>query len=381
MNKYDISVYYFPNFHEGDPRNDKWHGKGWTEWEVLKHATPRFDGHYIPTPLWGYEDEKDPEVMEKKIKYASENGINNFIFDWYYYDDGPFLNRCLEEGFLKAKNTNDIKFSIMWANHDWKHIHPISLDGLDHPLIQAYGKVKPTTFDEIMDYVIDHYFVKENYYRLDGGLYFSIYELYRFIDSLGGINNAKEAIIRFRKKVKDRGLGKLHMNAVTWGCKILDGESTKPVTAELLKEIGFDSTGSYVWIHEHPTKKFPTNEYEDYINECSGDFEKLSKKYQGLPYYPNVTVGWDSSPRTVQSDKFTEKWYPFMGILVNNTPELFEKALREIKKQLDNSDLKTKMFTINAWNEWTEGSYLEPDDRYGDSKLKAIKKVFIDENL
>ena len=126
MNKYDISVYYFPNFHEGDPRNDKWHGKGWTEWEVLKHATPRFDGHYIPTPLWGYEDEKDPEVMEKKIKYASENGINNFIFDWYYYDDGPFLNRCLEEGFLKAKNTNDIKFSIMWANHDWKHIHPIS---------------------------------------------------------------------------------------------------------------------------------------------------------------------------------------------------------------------------------------------------------------
>ena len=70
-----------------------------------------------------------------------------------------------------------------------------------------------------------------------------------------------------------------------------------------------------------------------------------------------------------------------MGILVNNTPELFEKALREIKKQLDNSDLKTKMFTINAWNEWTEGSYLEPDDRYGDSKLKAIKKVFIDENL
>ena len=143
----------------------------------------------------------------------------------------------------------------------------------------------------------------------------------------------------------------------------------------------FDSTGSYVWIHEHPTKKFPTNEYEDYINECLGDFERLSKKYQGLPYYPNVTVGWDSSPRTVQSDKFTEKWYPFMGILVNNTPELFEKALREIKKQLDNSDLKTKMFTINAWNEWTEGSYLEPDDRYGDSKLKAIKKVFIDENL
>ena len=63
---------------------------------------------------------------------------------------------------------------------------------------------------------------------------------------------------------------------------------------------------------------------------------------------------------------------------MNNTPAEFEKALRNVKKMLDESDLKTKMFTVNAWNEWTEGSYLEPDTRDGYGKLEAIKKVFIE---
>lgn len=374
--KYDINVYYFPNFHAGDPRNEKWHGKGWTEWRLLEYATPRFEGHYIPKPLWGYEDESDPIVMEKKIKAAHDNGVTGFIFDWYFYDDGPFLNRCLENGLLKAKNKNDIKFSLMWANHDWKHIHPITYDGLDKPLIQAPGKIKPETWDKLTDYVISHYFKEENYYRLEDGLYFSIYEVYRFIDSMGGVNEVKKALQNFRDKVSKAGLGKLHLNAVTWGCTILDGESKKPLTTDMLKEMGFDSTTSYVWIHEHPTRKFPTNDYKDYIEECRGDFARLSEKFKGLPYYPNVTCGWDASPRTVQSEVFTEKWYPYMGILVNNTPELFEKALSDLKSEMDKSDLKTKMITINAWNEWTEGSYLEPDERYGDGKLQAIKNVF-----
>ena len=59
-------AWYFPNWHP-DARNDKWHGKGWTEWEGVKHAAQRFDGHTIYHPLWGYEDESDPKVMEKKI--------------------------------------------------------------------------------------------------------------------------------------------------------------------------------------------------------------------------------------------------------------------------------------------------------------------------
>ena len=79
--KIKVYSYYFPNWH-ADARNEKWHGKGWTEWEVTKCARPRFEGHHQPRiPLWGYEDESDPKVMEKKIATALKYGIDGFIFD------------------------------------------------------------------------------------------------------------------------------------------------------------------------------------------------------------------------------------------------------------------------------------------------------------
>ena len=146
-NKYDISVFYFPNYHKGDKHNELWHGEGWTEWELMKHASPRFEGHDMPKiPLWGYEDESDIAVMEKKIKTAAEYGITNMLFDWYWYADGPFLNKPLDEAFLKCKNVNDIKFSIMWANHDWDDIHPISRAYLDRPKHELPWKISEECF-------------------------------------------------------------------------------------------------------------------------------------------------------------------------------------------------------------------------------------------
>ena len=120
-----VGCYYFPNYHV-DPRNEKIHGPGWTEWQLVRHAIPRFPGHQQPkVPLWGHDDESDPQVMEQKIDAAVNHGIDHFIFDWYHYEDGPFLERCLEQGFLKSRNVNRIEFSLMWANHDWINIHPM----------------------------------------------------------------------------------------------------------------------------------------------------------------------------------------------------------------------------------------------------------------
>ena len=98
--QYTIACYYFPNYHV-DPRNEKQHGPGWSEWEVVRNAPPRFEGHVQPkVPAWGYEDESDPAVMAKKIDVAADHGIDVFIFDWYYYDDGQFLERPLEKAFF-----------------------------------------------------------------------------------------------------------------------------------------------------------------------------------------------------------------------------------------------------------------------------------------
>jgi hypothetical protein len=118
--KITVAAYYFPNYHTGDPRNDLNMGKDWSEWELVKAAQPRFPNHQQPkVPEWGYVDEKDPVVMAKKIEAAVSHNIDCFIFDWYMYEDGPFLNRCIDEGFLKAENCDSIKFALMWANHEW----------------------------------------------------------------------------------------------------------------------------------------------------------------------------------------------------------------------------------------------------------------------
>jgi hypothetical protein len=104
-------------------------------------------------------------------------------------------------------------------------------------------------------------------------------------------------------------------------------------------------------------------------------WEKAEKRFP-LPYFPNVTMGWDSSPRTVQSDKYLNVGYPFMATMKDNTPERFGQALAAVKQRLAQRSNVPKILSINAWNEWTEGSYLEPDTVYGMGYLKAIRDVF-----
>jgi hypothetical protein len=89
-----------------------------------------------------------------------------------------------------------------------------------------------------------------------------------------------------------------------------------------------------------------------------------------------VTMGWDSSPRTVQSDVFANHGYPFMATVGGNTPAAFKQALQSVKKFLDERPAQPPIFNINAWNEWTEGSYLEPDTVNRLAYLEAIHGVF-----
>jgi len=371
--KIDVAVYYFPNYHV-DPRNESWHGKGWTEWELVKKAGPRFPGHEQPkVPLWGYLDESDPETAAKQIEAAADHGIDAFIYDWYWYEDGPFLNDALEQGFLQARNRSRLKFSLMWANHDWINIHPYKRS-TDYTVL-AKGGVSRQAFEAAVDHIVARYFSHPSYWRVNGDLYFSIYELMSLVSGLGGIDAAKDALDYFRKKTREAGLGELHLNAVVWGVQILPQERKIANANEMLEMLGIDSVTSYVWIHNVPMERFPALDYSAYAKQAIEDWGRLTSEY-AKSYYPNVTMGWDSSPRTVQSDKFEPLGYPFTSVLTGNTPAEFEKALSAAKRFLEQSDLPHPHLTINSWNEWTEGSYIEPDTKNGYGYLEAIRRVF-----
>jgi len=371
--RYQIGAYCFPNYHVY-PRNEEGHGKGWTEWELVKRAEPRFPGHYQPRrPLWGYEDESDPRVFARKIDAAADHGLTHFLFDWYWYDDGPFLARCLEQGFLRAPNASRLGFALMWANHDWVEIHPAKLNTT--PPVLYKGAVTRATFDGMTDYIISKYFSHPSYWKIDGAPYFSIYELYRLVQGLGGVDPARQALGEFRRKTKAAGFRDLHLNAVTWGVQILPGEQQIKEPAKLLSHLEFNSGTSYVWIHHAQLPDFPVTAYAYAAKKAQEYWQRASGEI-GLPYHPNVTMGWDSSPRTCQSDVFTNKGYPFMPTLGGGTPEAFMAALEAVKRFLDSRPDQPRIFNINAWNEWTEGSYLEPDTVRRMGYLNAIRDVF-----
>ena len=373
---YTIACYYFPNYHV-DPRNEVAHGPGWTEWELVKRAEPRFPGHRQPrVPAWGYEDESNPQAMARKIAAAADHRVDVFLFDWYHYEDGPFLERGLDKGFLCAPNNNRMKFALMWANHNWVDIHPAKLGGpIQRAPLLYPGAVSRQGFDAIVDLVIERYFQHPSYWLIDGCPYFSIYELHTLIEGLGGVEATADALASFRAKVKAAGFPDLHLNDVAWDLAILPGETAVKDPQRLLKTLGFDSITSYVWIHHVRMETFPETPYAEVMAGAIEHWQRTVQTFD-LPYFPNVTMGWDSSPRTVQSDVFINAGYPFTPTLSGNIPAAFREALAQAKAFLDARTSVPKILTINAWNEWTEGSYLEPDTVHGMGYLEAIRDVF-----
>lgn len=364
------AVYYFPNFHV-DPRNEAVHGKGWTEWELMKHAGPRFPGHMQPKiPAWGYEDEADPAVMARKIDAAADHGFDAFIFDWYWYE-GPFLERALNEGFLGAPNRSRMKFALMWANHDWKNFHPGNRDTANYKITFPWTTRKDT-IPYVWDYLIEHYLTQPNYWKINGKPYFSIYAISRFISQMGGVEDAAEVLEDFRARAKAAGLTGLHLNAV--GLDMLDRSPQSAARHDQVIKTGFDSCTSYncVCLSEKWMQEFPRVDFQ----EMADDYIEVAKKTMRalpFPFYPVVTTGWDPSPRTIQSEVYDPApSYPWMAVM-ESSPEKLADATRKTAELLMTRPADERIMFFNAWNEWTEGSYLEPDNFYGMKLLEAVR--------
>ena len=144
--------------------------------------------------------------------------------------------------------------------------------------------------------------------------------------------------------------------------------------AKLVRDLGFDSVTSYVWIH-HFGMPQPQTDY-DIVRDGYFRYWDKARTQFAVPYYPNVSMGWDPSPRCDQRQVMDNSGYPFTSVIVGNTPEKFEAALRLTKERLLADPKGPRILNINCWNEWTEGSYLEPDTVNGMKYLEAVRDVF-----
>ena len=363
----DVAAFIWPAYTGTEPRTKIFWPDGEGEWQTIRQANAKFEGHQWPrTPLLGYQDEADPKVMEQQIELARSHGVNVFIYDWYWFDDRPFLEQCLNDGFLKAKNTNDMKFYLMWANHDANYVWDKRNAG-DRTVVWN-GTVTREIYHKIALRWMENYFGLENYYRIDGKPVFAIYELPNFIAGMGGIEQAAEEMRWLDAEAAARGLGGVHFQLIHRGSKAkcnvsgVDGETNLSYDA-LITELPFSSITHYQYVHFTNIDR----SYPDVMEDVRAEWERLSN-VTDVSYWPHVSLGWDNNPRHIALRPL---------ILRDNTPENVEVALRDAKAEA----LRTgaPMVTINSWNEWTEGSYLLPDSLYGYGYLEAVKKVFLDE--
>ena len=371
--KYDVAAFIWPAYTGKEPRTRIFWPEGMGEWQTVRDAKCIREGHNWPRkPLLGFQDEADPEVMEQQIELATKHGVNVFIYDWYWFDDRPFLEQCLNDGFLKAKNVDKMKFYIMWANHDANYTwckHLASSD-VANTLIWR-GGVTFEQFQRIGRRWIEKYFGHPSYYKIDGKPILMIYDTPIFVNGLGGLENAKKAIEWLREETVKAGFPGLHLQYCPQGSNTVnasgvDGSELKVGLKEIIDTVGYDSLANYQFAHMVNMN----NDYNEIFKWVRQGWENFYNNF-GVPYFPHVSVGWDNSPRHTEYGK---RW-----ICTNNTPENVEKAFRAAKEFIDTHELPAPLITVNSWNEWTESSYLLPDDLYGYGYLEAIKKVFVDQ--
>ncbi len=384
MKDKEIFAIYFPSWHP-DAHYEKWYGRGFSEWELLKTTRPLFEGHLQPKkPLWGYFDESAPEWMEKQIDTAADHGITGFLFDWYWYDGELFLEKPLNEAFLSAPNGKRLKFALMWANHDWGRWP--ALDDEHHAGMNGNANQSSTLFlkcvhsledcRRVAEYCCEKYFLRNNYWKIGGKAVFSFFATDKLREMLGSEEHVAEALRAMDEVAKRHGLAGIHFLANVGCCNdnsYFCGWGRVPG----LKKIGFDSVFAYnivapTYYNELPDER-PVFDYSGMMESqkfCWGKIEE-----GGLPHFPSVTLGLDVSPRWSRAVRFPMdyKKLGYCPVCTGNTPERFGEMLSAALEK------ETPAVILNAWNEWSEGMFLIPESRYGyeylEAAAKAVKKA------
>lgn len=346
-----IIAYYLTQYHP-NPQNDSWWGKGTTEWTNVSKAVPQFSGHYqprLPGEL-GYYDLRLRENMARQIELAKNYGVSTFCFYYYWFDGDRLLERPMNM-FLQDK-TLDMEFCICWANENWTK----RFSGTNTDILMKVGETAESCVNFIYD-VLD-VLNDERYYCIDGKPVLVIYRPAMIKDTREVLKKWREAMFAHAGKdlyiiaVQEKG------DDHDWCADGYDAETefqpkrVNNVAKDITDEIGAvrsDFRGIVC-------------DYEDLV---------LSKKYRvkenvGKKVYPAVMPMWDNTARRNNS-----------GLIYHGaTPELYKMWLGDaVSSVKQNSQLEAPAVFINAWNEWGEGAYLEPDRYYGYAYLEATYRA------
>lgn len=378
-----IIANYLPQFHP-IPENDKYWGPGFTEWINVVKARPFFKGHYqpkIPADL-GFYDLRLPEIREQQAKLAREAGVEGFCYWHYWFGNGKeLLQRPFNE--VLASGKPDFPFCLCWANHDWS------------TRSWKNGKGKNITIQKQLylgedDYTLHFYnelpaFKDHRYITIDGKPLFVIYDPYHFPD----VSN----FIKVWRKLADKeGLKGIYFvgmcNNTTTIKRDKEGKITRVIpnltsSQEVYEDIlslGFDGINSW---GKSRGEMIANGKYKRILRMY------LNQKFPFLPVlrydYPNVAKhffapedNWENVFPTImpQWDR-TARVGKHEGVYDHATPKEFQKHIEDAIKVIEHKQDEHKILFLRSWNEWGEGNYVEPDERYGHGWLEAIRNSLL----
>ena len=366
-----LLTFYFPQFHS-IPENDEWWGEGFTDWDLVKKSKPLFANHHQPRiPLNGYYNPCEYETLKNQASLANKYGISGFVFYHYWFDGKLYLEKPLEN-YLRNKDIN-LPFCLTWANETWTR----SWVGKPEIFLQKQThKPDKALWEKHFDYLYN-YFLDKRYITKEGKPILLIYQPSLLVESskmlkywndlslkkgLNGIyfigikNHSHnkysdysmfDAILKFQPREAYNSKGYTDNNAT----KIQWLRSLPEYIQSLLRKINYKYNSYKTVNSERIWEIILENAYKcNFINDKE--------------IFESFFFDWDNTPR--YGNKATIYRIPSENTLINNLTKLYNSAQANA----------SEFIFFNAWNEWSEGAYLEPDSNNGFKYLEILNKVF-----
>jgi hypothetical protein len=347
--KIKIIPFYLPQYHE-IPENNEWWGEGFTEWTNVKKANPLYEGHYqphIPADLGYYNLVEDEDIKNRQIELAQKYNIFGFCYYYYWFNGKRLLEKPLND--LLANKDLDFPFCICWANESWSR----RWDGQEKELLmqQVHDEDSDKRFiEEIIPMLKDKRYICIE----DGVPIILIYRAELF-------PNLKNTIKFWKEKCEENGIKDLHV------CMVQSFGQQDPEVHGCDSAVEFPPHGIYA------------SEISKQIEGLNPDFDGNIYNYKEVvertlqknnlsnyTWFRGAMLSWDNTARRKTSS----------NIFYEASPTEYEKwmiGLVDYTRRFNSA--KSQVIFVNAWNEWAEGTHLEPDEKYGHDYLEATQRA------
>lgn len=348
-------AFYLPQYHTF-PENDEWWGKGFTEWTNVRSGDSRFEGHYqprVPHTDIGYYDLSDIEVMRKQAILAKQHGIYGFCFYYYWFSGKRLMEKPVD--MLLEHPEIDLPFCLCWANENWTR----AWDGQNKNVLiaQDYSEDDDIRFMKDLKKYIDD----ERYIRINGKPLVMVY-------NPGQIPDCHKSFAKWREVAKEIGLGDI----LIWTCQTSNNTATAlKITDCIDAEVEFPPHN--MWMESAAIRNVDLHgksaflySYPAVVETVIENMKQAGKKR--VPVHHGCMLAWDNAARR------KDAWFTYCGFSLKS---LYKWVLAISEKAREDFAPEERFVFINAWNEWGEGTYLEPDEKYGYANINTVSKALM----